>query len=82
MLWLTKTLKALISGLDNKSNKRHNILDAFLVFITIQQGENESDSGYIKRFKINMDTLLSAGDRHIFAALNLQMQVILIKSWI
>ena len=68
VLWLMKTLKALTSGLDNKSNKRCNLFDALLVFITIRQGENESDSGYMKRFKINMDTLLSAGGRHILCS--------------
>ena len=35
------------------------------MFITIQQGENESDSGYMKRFKINVDMLLSPGGIHI-----------------
>ena len=68
ILWLMKTLKALTSGLDNKSNKRYNLFNALLVFITIRQGENESDSGYMKRFKINMDTLLSAGGRHILCS--------------
>ena len=60
-----KTLKALTSELDNKSNKRYNLFDALLVFIIIQQGENENDSGYMKWFRIKMDTLSSAGGGHI-----------------
>ena len=63
-----KTLKALTSGLDNNSNKRCNLFDVLLVFINIRQGENESDSDYMKRFQINMNTLLSAGGRHILCS--------------
>ena len=68
VLWLLKTLQSLTSGLDNKSNKRCNLFDALLAFITMRQGENENDSAYMRRFKVNLDTLLSAGGRHILCS--------------
>jgi len=48
---LLNTLQSLTSGLDNKSNKRFNLFDALLAFITMRQGENENDSAYMRRFK-------------------------------
>jgi len=68
VLWLLKSLKSLTSGLDSKSNKRCNLFDAILAFITIRQGESESDSAYMKRFKVNLDTLLFAGGKHILCS--------------
>ena len=65
IIWLVKALKVLTLGLDNTNNKRCNLFDVLLVFIIIQQGKNESGLGYMKQFKINMDTLLSAAGRHI-----------------
>ena len=62
------TLQSLTSGLDNKSNKRSNLFDAILAFITMRQGENESDTSYMKRFRVNLDTLISAGGRHILCS--------------
>jgi hypothetical protein len=44
ILWLLEHLKSITSGLDSKSNKRCNLFDAILVFITMRQGENENDS--------------------------------------
>jgi len=34
----------------------------------MRQGENENDSAYMRRFKVNLDTLLSAGKRHILCS--------------
>ena len=58
-------LKKLTSGLDNKSNKRCNLFDALYAFVTMKQGETESDVNYMKRFRVNLDTLISAGGKHI-----------------
>jgi hypothetical protein len=68
ILWLLEHLKSITSGLDSKSNKRCNLFDAILAFITMRQGENENDSAYMKRFKVNMETLLSAGGCHILCS--------------
>jgi len=68
MLRLLETLQSLTSGLDNKSNKRCNPFDALLAFIIMRQGENEHDSAYMRRLRVNIDTLLSAGGRHILCS--------------
>ena len=34
----------------------------------MRQGENESDSAYMKRFQVNCDTLFSAGGKHILCS--------------
>ena len=68
VLWLMEKVEKITSGLDNKSNKRCNLFDALFVFITMRQGENESDSAYMKRFRVNLDTLYSAGGKHILCS--------------
>ena len=57
ILWLLERLKEITSGLDTKSNKRCNISNAILAFLTMRQGEKEGDSSYLKRFNINLETL-------------------------
>ena len=68
ILWLLKKLKEVTSGLDTKSNKRSNLHEAILVFFTMKQGENESDSNYMKRFETNLETLITAGGKHIMCS--------------
>ena len=65
VLWLMKKLKTLTSGLDNKSNKRCNLFDALYTLVTMRQGDTESDVSYMKRFQVNIDTLIAAGGGHI-----------------
>ena len=68
VLWLLENLKKLTSGLDSKGNKRCNLFDALLAFITMRQGDTESDTSYMKRFRVNTDTLIAAGGQHIFCS--------------
>ena len=68
ILWLLEKLQSLTSGLDSKSNKRCNMFDALLAFVTMRQGDSESDSSYMKRFQVNCDTLFSAGGKHILCS--------------
>ena len=68
VLWLFKTLQALTSGLDSKGNKRSNLFDALFGLITMKQGETESNSAYMKRFHVNLDTLISSGGKHILCS--------------
>ena len=56
ILWLLEKLRGLTSGLDNKSNKRCNLFEALVAFITMKQGILESDTVYMARFKVNLDT--------------------------
>lgn len=57
------TLKKLTSGLQNTSDMRCNIFDTLFVFITILQGDNESDASCMKRLKLNLDSLLLSGGK-------------------
>ena len=68
VIWLMGKLKSLTSGLDSKSNKRNNLFEALIDFIAMKQGDRESDTAYMKRFKVNLDTLLSAGGKHILCS--------------
>ena len=68
VLWLMEKLKKLTAGLDNKSNKRCNLFDALYALVTMKQGDTESDVGYMKRFRVNIDTLVSAGGKHILCS--------------
>ena len=68
VLWLMQTVRQLTSGLDSKGNRRSNLFDALFGFITMKQGESESDSAYMKRFNVNCDTLVSAGGKHILCS--------------
>jgi hypothetical protein len=68
VLWLLSKLKEVTSGLDTKSNKRSNLHEAILVLFTMKQGESKSDSSYMKRFEMNVETLITAGGRHILCS--------------
>ena len=68
VLWLLEQLKKIASGLDSKSNKRCNVFYALLAFVTMKQGSDESDSACLKRFRVNLDTLCSAGGQHILCS--------------
>jgi len=59
MCYRLETLQSLTSGLDSKSNKRCKLFDALLTFITMRQGENENDSAYMRRFRVQ-DNLSSS----------------------
>ena len=39
VLWLLEQSKAITSGLDSKANKRSNLQEAMILFLTMQQGE-------------------------------------------
>ena len=68
IIWLLEKLKTITLGLDSKSNKRSNLHDALKILVKMQQGPDESDDTYMKRFKANIDTLISAGGRHILCS--------------
>jgi hypothetical protein len=68
VLWLLQKLKEITSGLDVKSNKRSNLHDALLAFVKTEQHSGESDDDYMKRFKASVETLISAGGRHILCS--------------
>ena len=68
VLWLMEKIEKITTGLDSKSNRWCNLFDALLTFITMRQGETESDTAYMNRFRVNLDTLCSAGGKHILCS--------------
>ena len=64
--WLFKKVKSIVSGLDTKVNLRVSLHSAMLNFLTMRQGENETNDDYLTRFKSSTETLKLAGGEHIF----------------
>ena len=61
-------IEKITSGLDSKSNRWCNLWGSLLTFITMRQGESENDTAYMKRFRVNLDTLYSAGGKYILCS--------------
>ena len=69
VLWLLTRIKLVTSGLDAKSNKYDNIYEAVIAFLTMRQGETESNSDYLERFKSNSETVrLMCGNNFFVSA--------------
>ena len=68
VIWLLTKLKEITSGLDSKSNKRSNLHNAVSAFYKLYQNNNESDDDFIKRFKAAVETVITAGGKHIFCS--------------
>eukprot|EP00957_Ditylum_brightwellii_P066707 5062057-Ditylum_brightwellii.AAC.1 len=49
--WLLENLKLATASIEFKSNKYDNLIEAMLTFFTMQQGDTESNDGFLKRFK-------------------------------
>ena len=56
-LWLLKTVKKIIAGIDNKDNKISMLYEALMSFFTMRQEETESNDSFLNRFKSNVQTL-------------------------
>ena len=57
VIWLLVKIKLITAGLDSKTNKYDNIYEVMMTFLTMRQGETESNSDYLKRFKSNAETV-------------------------
>ena len=68
VLWLLEELKKLTSGIDAKLNVHDTLHDAMIAFLTMRQGQNESNDDYMKRFRANEQTLKLAGGGHILCS--------------
>ena len=49
-LWLLKSIKTVSSGVDIKENPALTLHKQLLTFLTMQQGQSESDDDYLVRF--------------------------------
>ena len=66
--WLFKKVKSIVSGLDTKVNLRVSLHASMLNFLTMRQGESETNDDYLTRFKSSAETLNLAGGEHIFVS--------------
>ena len=57
IIWLLQKIKLITAGLDSKSNKYDNVYEVMMTFLTMRQGETESNSDYLERFKSNAETV-------------------------
>eukprot|EP00957_Ditylum_brightwellii_P058808 4458361-Ditylum_brightwellii.AAC.1 len=72
VIWLLESLKLATAGIDSKSNKYDYLIEAILMFLTMRQGDTESNDGFLKRFKANAQTPELAGGEHIFCSSQLE----------
>ena len=66
--WLFKKVKSIVSGLDTKVNLRVSLHASMLNFLTMRQGESETNDDCLTRFKSSTETLKLAGGEHIFVS--------------
>ena len=66
-IWLMKSLKTLIAGIDKKGNKQSNLFDALYLFMTMKQGKEESCDSFQRRQVTSFQTLELAGGRNILS---------------
>ena len=57
VIWLLGRIKLITAGLDSKMNKYDNVYEVVMAFLTMRQGETESNSDYLIRFKSNAETV-------------------------
>eukprot|EP00957_Ditylum_brightwellii_P091913 6998607-Ditylum_brightwellii.AAC.1 len=57
VIWLLENLKLATAGINSKSNKYDNFIEAILTVFTMRQGDTELNDGFLKRFKANAQTL-------------------------
>ena len=67
VIWLLGALQAATYGIDSKSDVIFIEKEAPLIFITMHQGQSESNESYFKHFKSDVITLkLAGGEHHLY----------------
>ena len=67
-LWLLEHVEEVTPRLDNNSNKSYNLHWDMLNFLTIRQGQQESDDFFSKRFDDKLHTIDMEGVMHIICS--------------
>ena len=67
-VWILKTCKSIVCGVDTKASPRLSLHTALLSFLLLKQYGNESNDAYLTRFKSSCETLILAGGAHIFVS--------------
>ena len=67
-LWLLQRLKILTASVDTKANLALVLHEQLLAFMTIRQGQNESEDEYLQRFNSRVKSLEMSGGSHIFTS--------------
>lgn len=68
IIWLMIQLKEISSGLEQTKNKVSKLYDALKLFMSMYQGETESDDNFLSRYKDSVDTLFNHGGEHVFVS--------------
>jgi len=66
--WLLEKVKAIVSGLDTKTNKRVSLRGAIFSFLTMQQYHQETNDAYLTQFKSNVENLKLTRGEHILVS--------------
>ena len=64
-VWLLEKLNLVSAGVDEKANKYSTLVRAITAFVTIRQGQSESNDSFRKRIEANAVTLELAGGGHV-----------------
>ena len=68
VIWLLEELQKLTAGIDVKANKRDNMIEAMICFLTMRQGNSESNDDFLRHFNSNLQTLQFTGGSHILCS--------------
>ena len=67
-LWIFEKVKLFSAGVDTKANPVLTLHEQLFSFLTMKQGQSESDDDYLKRFNSRVKNLELAGGAHIFCS--------------
>ena len=66
VIWLLEQLKLVTSGIDKTTDKYGNLIKTIMTLFTMRQGDTESNDGFLRRFKSNVQSFELAGGEHLF----------------
>lgn len=65
VLWVLEQVKLATAGIDERANQYENMCQVLLTFLTMRQGETESNDDYLERFKSNAETVKLTGGKEL-----------------
>ena len=64
-LWLSKNIKKTTAGVDTKANPALTLHEQILIFMTMIQGQSDTDNNYLNKFSSRLENMILAGGRQI-----------------
>lgn len=65
---MLEQVKLATAGIDVRANQYENMRQVLLTFLTMRQGETESNDDYLERFKSNAETVKLTGGKSYFGS--------------